>query len=272
MEVIALIMVAFAALLAVERPKEGLGGLIPISDTEIMVQHLNGLSDDDLSSGSKLLNELKALILHEQRLRAVIPMKEYNEDWMEKNGEFLQQLKDAIEAHIRLRRGSFFDELEYSHDEDGERYVEMSDEDNETLNALKESYEDVMTKSKWLAGRGYTYDIEHFMDTGDKKRDKSIDVKKMLGIEGETTACDLCYKATFYLSDYEPSCQEMRGAPVQPAYYTYECACCGFSKYQRGSLSENVCGVDMAGQPLHANMTTEEVVDMYDPDYKYRYY
>ena len=272
MEVIAIIMVAFAALLAVERPKEGLGGLIPISDTEIMVQHLNGLSDDDLSTGSKLLNELKALILHEQRLRAVIPMKEYNEDWMEKNGEFLQQFKDAIKAHIRLRRGSFFEELEYSHDEYGERYVEIPDEDNETLNALKESYEDVMEKAEWLGKRGSTIDIQHFMDTGNKKLDESIDVKKMLGIEGETTTCDLCYNPTFYLSDYEASWQEMPGAPVQPAYYTYECACCGFSKYQRGSLSENVCGVDMAGQPLHANMTTEEVVDMYYPNDRYRDY
>ena len=264
MEIITLLPLLFAVMLAVERPKEGFGGLMPISDTEIMAQHLNGLSDDDLSSGDKLLNKLKALILHEQRLRAVIPLKEYNENWMEKNGEFLQQLKDAVKNHINLRRGSYLNELDFRRDEYGDLEIELGDEDREALNELKESYVDVMKKAEWLGKRGYTYDIQHFMDTGNKKSDESINVKKMLGIKDKTTCCELCYKPAFYLSDYEASWQEMPGAPVQPAYYTYRCACCGFSTYKTGSLSENVCGIDLAGQPLYANMTTEEVARMSD--------
>ncbi len=240
---------------------------MPISDTEIMAQHLNTLSDDDLSSGNKLLNELKALILHEQRLRAVIPLKEYNEKWMEENGGFLQQLKDAIETHIRIRNGTFFEDLDWKRESWGGLDIEpLDDEGEEALEEAKKSYEDVMKKAEWLNKRGYLFDIQHFMDTGDKKAEP-IDAKKMLGIKGKTSTCELCYNPTFYESDYEASWQEMPGSPVQPAYYTYSCACCGFQVYQRGSLSENVCGVDLAGQPLYANMTTEEVASMYDDDY-----
>ena len=238
---------------------------MPISDTEIMAQHLNTLSDDDLSSGNKLLNELKALILQEQRLRAVIPLKEYNEKWMEENGGFLQQLKDAIENHIRIRNGTFFEDLDWRRDEYGDLEIDpLDDEGEKALEEANESYEDVMKKAEWLSMRGYLYDIQHFMDTGNKKRDESIDAKKMLGIKGKTSTCELCYNPTFYQSDYEASWQEMPGAPVQPAYYTYSCACCGFQIYQRGKLSENVCGMDLAGQPLYANMTTEEVARMSD--------
>jgi len=268
MEMLAILTLLLAVMLAVERPKEGFGGLMPISDTEIMAQHLNTLSDDDLSSGNKLLNELKALILHEQRLRAVVPLKEHNEEWMEKYGGLLQQLKDAIDRHIRIRNGTFFEELDWKRDQWGDLEIEpLDDEGEETLEEAKKSYEDVIEKAEWLSERGFTYDIQHFMDTGDKKRDESIDAKKMLGIEGKTSRCELCYKDTFHLSDYEKSWQEMPGAPVQPAYYYYSCACCGFQIYQRGKLSENVCGMDLAGQPLYANMTTEEVASMYDDDY-----
>ena len=268
MEMLTILALLFAVMLAVERPKEGLGGLMPISDTEIMAQHLNTLSDDELSSGNKLLNDLKALILHEQRLRAVVPLKEHNEKWMEENGEFLQQLKDAIETHIRIRNGTFFEDLDWSRDEYGDLEIEPLDDEGEaTLEEAKESYEDVMKKAEWLGKRGFTYDIQHFMDTGDKKRDESIDVKKMLRIKGETSTCELCSNPTFYLSEHEKSWQEMPGAPVQPAYYYYSCACCGFQIYQRGKLSENICGVDLVGQPLYANMTTEEVASMYDDDY-----
>ena len=256
----------FAVMLAVDRPKEGLGGLMPISDTEIMAQHLNGLSDEELSSGKKLLNQLKDLIALEQRQRAVIPLKEHNKRWMERHGEFFQQLKDAVDTHLRTRNGSFFEELDWNRDAFGDIEVESSDSDDEVMQELKKSYRDIVEKAKWFEDKSPRYRIKHFLKTGEKKY-MSIDVNKMLGIKGKTDRCPFCWKETLYQSDYEASWQEMPGAPVQSAYYTYSCGCCGFQFYQRGSLSENVCGVDLAGQPLHANMTTEEVASMYDDGY-----
>ena len=264
MEIITLLPLLFAVMLAVERPKEGLGGLMPISDTEIMAQHLNGLSDDELSSGTRMLNQLKALIEQEKRIRAVIPLKEHNQRWMEKNAEFYLQLKEAVDTHLALRKVIGFWDYDVNRDRYGDLHLEGADDETEkNISALSESYGDIMKKAAWLRNRGSRYAIKHFMKTGEKKY-WPIDYKKMLGIKGDTTSCDICYENAFYQSDYEASWQEMPGAPVQPAYYTYRCACCGISTYKTGSLSENICGMDLAGQPLYANMTTEEVASMSD--------
>lgn len=264
MEMLSILTLLFAVMLAVERPKEGFGGLMPISDTEIMAQHLNGLSDDELSSGTRMLNELKALIEQEKRIRAVIPLKEHNQRWMEKNGEFYQQLKDAVDAHLALRRNIGLSDYDVNRDRYGDLEIEGADDETDGhLAMLSESYEDIMKKASWLRNRGSRYAIKHFMKTGEKKY-WPTDYKKMLGIKGDTTSCEICYENAFYQSDYEASWQEMPGAPVQPAYYYYSCACCGISTSKTGSQSENICGVDMVGQPLYANMTTEEVARMSD--------
>jgi len=264
-----MLLAVFAALLAVERPKEGFGGLMPISDTDMMAAHLTGLSDDELSSGSKLLTELKNLLIREQRLRAVIPLKEHNEKWMEQFGKFLDQLESAVKEHKATRNGSFFDELDYNRDESGWLHVEWSEDIRDTCNELKEQWQKIMDMGAWLKGKGTTYDIDHFMEYGIKKG-KEIDVKAMVGIKGkDVEKCALCGIEAFYQSGYDPSWQEFPGAPVQRAYYTRFCACCGFQTYEAASFRENICGKDMIGQPLYANMTTEEVADLDYDDYYY---
>lgn len=60
-----------------------------------------------------------------------------------------------------------------------------------------------------------------------------------------------------------PSEQEMPGAPVYPAFDVYHCFCCGDQFNVRGGLEHNVGGVDCMGQPLYANLSTEEVVAQY---------
>ena len=68
-------------------------------------------------------------------------------------------------------------------------------------------------------------------------------------------------------TNYERSTQEMPGAPVYPAYHTYACITCGQRRRQRG---EYICGVDLAGQPLYAGMTTRQVAEICvcnDPEY-----
>ena len=119
---------------------------MPISDTDMMVAHLTGLSDEELSSGSKLLTELKNLLIREQRLRAVIPLKEHNEKWMEQFGEYLAQLESAVKEHKAMRNGSFFEDLDYRRDEYGDLEVEVDDDIREVRDDLKE---------QWKKNHGY---------------------------------------------------------------------------------------------------------------------
>lgn len=62
---------------------------------------------------------------------------------------------------------------------------------------------------------------------------------------------------------HQPSEQEMPGAPVYPAFDVYHCFCCGDQFSVRGGREHMVGGVDSMGQPLYANMTTDEVVAQY---------
>jgi hypothetical protein len=74
-----------------------------------------------------------------------------------------------------------------------------------------------------------------------------------------------------YEYDRESSTQEMPGAPVYPPYYHYICFRCGDRTYVTGDRSEMISGVDLAGQPLYAGMTTREVAEMCvcgDPEYR----
>ena len=60
-----------------------------------------------------------------------------------------------------------------------------------------------------------------------------------------------------------PSEQEMPGAPVYPAFDVYHCFACGDQIHVNGGRKHMVGGVDFMGQPLHANLTTDEVVELY---------
>jgi len=60
-----------------------------------------------------------------------------------------------------------------------------------------------------------------------------------------------------------PSEQEMPGAPVHPAFDVYHCFACGDHIHVNGGRKHMIGGYDLMGQPLHANLTTAEVVEQY---------
>ena len=86
---------------------------------------------------------------------------------------------------------------------------------------------------------------------------------------GECGICGSGHSEWIYWR-YRPSWQEMPGAPVEPAYHYYKCNHCGCADNITGDRTEMICGVDLAGQPLYAGMTTREVAEICvcdEPDY-----
>jgi hypothetical protein len=255
------------------------------------------------------LKRLITMEMRSRRLTELLAMNKAFEDrWGDELKAFSRACKDHIylldgSADCGYVEPHYYRKSEF-YDTEGEAVEGV----NQVTGMLK-SYQRILEAGRAINQRVSNkdvlpyYDLTTFLDDGKEKKvpafGKEVNIMYHLKNEGykpyseECEPCPACYTQdvgeakyydmrediedpflcpkypTYYVSDYEPTYQEMAGAPVNPDYITYSCFACGYTDSKRGDAWIGT-GVDLMGQPIYAGMSTREVAELCvcnNPDY-----
>ena len=255
------------------------------------------------------LKRLIAMEIRSRRLTELLAMNKAFEDrWGDELKAFSRACKDHIYLLDGAKDSGCVEPHYYRKAEFIDTEGEPVEGVNQVTGMLK-SYQRILEAGRAINQRVSNkdalpyYDLTTFLDDGKEKKvpvfGKEVNIMYHLKNEGfkpyseECERCPACnirdvgeseyyHKSediknthhcadipTYFMSDYEPTYQEMAGAPVNPDYYTYSCFACGYTDSERGDAWIGT-GVDMMGQPIYAGMSTREVAEICvcnNPDY-----
>jgi hypothetical protein len=253
--------------MAGDKPEEE-RGLIRLPENRLPAQMDWAIIPDNmLVDANKVLGELKAAIRAEQLRRLI-----------ERHGKSRTQLKKLIAKPPDNEEGE-----EMTFEQRCERMTQWRESMQELWVEI-EPLREFQPQSLPIPGEGRCK-VENIVvdpseldchEDGEIREQVRKELEAEIRGEAEYTSEDayrhlhLC-NGELYEYDRESSTQEMPGAPVYPPCYHYICFRCGDRTYVTGDRSEMICGVDLAGQPLYAGMTTREVAEMCvcgDPEYR----
>tara|TARA_Y100000593_G_scaffold16114_3_gene31856 strand:+ start:9010 stop:9930 length:921 start_codon:yes stop_codon:yes gene_type:complete len=275
-------------------------------DKPKLAEWLEGIEEDELNNGLSVVNTIRGLIKAEKDKRDLAEKTQANEEWNEHCKEPLSALKKAEKCHyyyldwasetIPARGwGTKCDQVDEWNggsevvlskmDLEGTHHYLANEEDHVEL-PLDEN--DEITIEKILEHTEKLYEealdnLAKFPKEGHKRYNLKLSGRPEIqrvehklyescsryGDEpSRLRNCICCGQRKLYLSYIDRGGQEMPGAPVYPDVEYWTCFSCGWK--EKGNVEYTTGGVDLAGQPLYAGMSTREVAEICvcnDPEY-----
>ena len=216
-------------------------------------------SDDDLTNANTNMVMVLSMIKDEQLRRIRMMWQAHNDAMMEEHADSLGAYEMLQETYIRPEEGQMLegnDQQIWNH-LCGNR---ITGEPALFKSLIKFKVFDINSDNlKQKASNPLELTMAPWKENPYERKERCSSIDQAHCINDD---CFCSPQSIKHIRHY-PSEQEMPGAPVYPAFDVYHCFSCGDQIHVNGGRKHMVGGVDFMGQPLYANLTTEEVVEQY---------